>query len=537
MKTPPLPPNEAARLEALARTDLLDSESEVEFDDVVAIASQICATPIALVSLVDEKRQWFKARIGVEARETPRDVAFCAHAIVAPDPFVVADATADERFRDNPLVVGEPHVRFYAGVPLVTPDGHAIGTLCVIDREARVLAPEQHRALVALARQVMVLVGARRKARDLAAANRALEERARELAASEARFRDLAESSRDLIARITPHGKILYVSPAVRGLLGYEPDEVLGRALDEVIHPDDLEAVAATRRSDLRGEPPTDAILRRLRARDGTYVWTESTRSFTRDASGAITEIQVTARDVTVRVAAERALADTARAKDQLIATVSHELRTPLTAIRGAVGLLANGVVGELPEDARPVAEIALSNCDRLLRLVNDVLDLEKIGAGHASPSLRDARPADLVETTAASIAPTAAAAKVTIEVGVSTRHDVRVDADQIVRVLTNLVSNAISFSPPGALVRVTARDEGANVRFEVTDAGPGITEEGKARLFRPFEQLERTGARRSGTGLGLVISKAIVEQHGGSIGVDSRVGEGSTFYFTLPRG
>jgi len=146
---------EAERLAALRRYKILDTEPERRFDDLVLLASQICGTPMALITLVDRDRQWFKARVGVALRQLPRDIAFCAHAIQQPHLFVVPDALLDARFRDNPLVRTEPHIRFYAGAPLVTMDGHALGTICVLDREPRVLTKAQEDALEALRRQVI----------------------------------------------------------------------------------------------------------------------------------------------------------------------------------------------------------------------------------------------------------------------------------------------------------------------------------------------------------------------------------------------
>jgi PAS domain S-box-containing protein len=158
MPAAPLPNNEEARLAALRRYDILDTGSEAEYDDLTRIAAQICRTPIALITLIDSERQWFKARIGLEGAETPRDQAFCAYAIHDAATFVVHDAVADERFADNALVLGDPRIRFYAGAPLQTGDGINLGTLCVIDREPRGLSREQQDALEALARQVVRLI-------------------------------------------------------------------------------------------------------------------------------------------------------------------------------------------------------------------------------------------------------------------------------------------------------------------------------------------------------------------------------------------
>lgn len=154
--TPPLPIDEKQRIAALLKYSILDTDAKTSYDDLTSIAAHICQTPIALVSLVDVDRQWFKSTVGLEARETPRNLAFCAHAILNPnDVLIVPDTLEDERFATNPLVVDSPNIRFYAGTPLVASDGFALGTLCVIDRQSRVLSPKQIAALKALGRQVV----------------------------------------------------------------------------------------------------------------------------------------------------------------------------------------------------------------------------------------------------------------------------------------------------------------------------------------------------------------------------------------------
>lgn len=163
--------DEGQRLTALAEYHVMDSAPEQAFDDLATLASHICGCPIALISLVDDKRQWFKARIGLEVQQTPREHAFCAHAILDPENLmVVPDATQDPRFAGNPLVTDSPHIRFYAGAPLVTPQGAPLGTICVIDRTAHNLAPAQRRALLALGRQASQLLELRRVSRALAVA-------------------------------------------------------------------------------------------------------------------------------------------------------------------------------------------------------------------------------------------------------------------------------------------------------------------------------------------------------------------------------
>lgn len=162
--------DEAARLHALHRYRILDTDPEQAFDDLTLLASQICGTPMALISLVDEDRQWFKSRVGIDVVETARSVSFCAHAIQKPELMIVPDTLSDRRFRDNPMVVGDPHVRFYAGAPLVTPEGEALGTLCVIDRMPRTLSDGQKESLDALCRQALAQLELRRNLVELRAA-------------------------------------------------------------------------------------------------------------------------------------------------------------------------------------------------------------------------------------------------------------------------------------------------------------------------------------------------------------------------------
>ncbi|MDB6021504.1 MAG: multi-sensor hybrid histidine kinase [Pedosphaera sp.] len=170
----PAPKNEKKRLEILWQYDVLDTVPEQVFDDLTELAAHICEAPVALITLVDEKRQWFKSKLGLSASETSRDVSFCAHAILQNKLFIVPDAAQDARFAQNPFVTGDPKIRFYAGAPLVTPDGHALGTLCVIDQVPRTLRPDQKRALEILSRHVMTQLELRRHALELA---RATEER------------------------------------------------------------------------------------------------------------------------------------------------------------------------------------------------------------------------------------------------------------------------------------------------------------------------------------------------------------------------
>ncbi|MET1079830.1 MAG: ATP-binding protein [Pseudomonas sp.] len=218
---PPLPANELERLTALRGYELLDSLPEAMFDDITALAAQICGTPIALISLIDADRQWFKSRVGLDAPQTPRELAFCAHAINGEELFQVPNALEDPRFRDNPLVTGAPDIRFYAGMPLQDPAGFALGTLCVIDRIPHRLDEDQHRALASLGRQVMRLIELRLSARAHA-----------EQAALQQAMLDNAGSA---VLITDTQGLIRRANPGIEALLGYRGEDLLGRPLGELL--------------------------------------------------------------------------------------------------------------------------------------------------------------------------------------------------------------------------------------------------------------------------------------------------------------
>jgi GAF domain-containing protein len=186
-----MPANEEGRVAALQKYAILDSEPEQAFDDLTLLASYICRTPIALISLIDESRQWFKSRVGITVSETPRDIAFCSTAILSSEVMIVPDTLKDDRFRNHPLVVSEPNIRFYAGAPLITEEGFALGTLCVVDRIPREFSPEQREALKALSRMVLAQLEFRR---NLILLREALNDRTKEEHERQKELRRLQET-------------------------------------------------------------------------------------------------------------------------------------------------------------------------------------------------------------------------------------------------------------------------------------------------------------------------------------------------------
>ena len=224
----PIPANESERIEALHRLNILDTLSEQEFDDLTRLAALICDVPVALISLVDSDRQWFKSKIGLNLTETPRETAFCAHAIAQNGLFTVEDASDDKRFADNPLVTGNHQIRFYAGAPIATEEGHTLGTLCVIDSKPRKLNASQAEALQALARQATALLKSRLQADSLEKANQLLE-------MSRENYRVVAESASDVIITIDENSTIVFANSAVQEIFGYASAELIGKSLSIII--------------------------------------------------------------------------------------------------------------------------------------------------------------------------------------------------------------------------------------------------------------------------------------------------------------
>jgi diguanylate cyclase (GGDEF)-like protein/PAS domain S-box-containing protein len=250
----PLPDNETQRLKTLRSLDLLDTEPEAEFDELTALAAQLCNAPVALISLVDENRQWFKSKVGLEVAETSREVAFCAHSILKPDEIMeIPDAHLDQRFTDNPLVTGDPKIRFYAGVPLTTSNGHTLGTLCVLDFKPRTLSAAQKTALEMLRLFVIRQIELRHSYKilqdaqgSLSAKNYRLESEVEESAASlekevalrvesEILSRRILDMSLDAVISIDESGKVVYWNPRAELIFGYSAPYAQGKILLELV--------------------------------------------------------------------------------------------------------------------------------------------------------------------------------------------------------------------------------------------------------------------------------------------------------------
>ncbi|WP_395753059.1 PAS domain S-box protein [Prosthecobacter sp.] len=321
--TAPFPPNEAQRLQVLRAYDILDSPAEVAFDEITALAADICQTPIALVTLVDGSRQWFKSRVGLSTTQTPRDHAFCAHALASADLLIVPDALKDERFARNPLVLGDPQIRFYAGAPLVAPGGEALGTLCVIDRVPRQLTEMQQRALRVLSQQVMSQIQLRHEVRGLTRTQDTLLQTVAHLEQSEKALRQSETDLRSQTCLLTAAQAVGKVgswvvntdtfeakwSPETHRIFGTTPEtcepsypEFLKR-----VHPEDLQVVDELFQTSIKNSS-NRTFVHRMIMPDGRVRHIEQRWEVVKDASGKTSHAIGTSQDVTERILAEQRL-------------------------------------------------------------------------------------------------------------------------------------------------------------------------------------------------------------------------------------
>lgn len=385
-------------------------------------------------------------------------------------------------------------------------------------------------ALAAFAGRQIVLVSENRSlTNDL---EQRVEDRTRQLHRVSRRAQLILESASDGIYGEDIEGRIVFANPAAAAILGYGVNDLVGRSSHDLFHylrPEGSPCPASecgANQALAKGEPyfsDEEVYVHR----GGSLLPVEVSVTPIKEDASVVGGV-VVFRDITERQAVQRM-------KDEFISVVSHELRTPLTAVRGSLDLLDSGALGELPVKADRMVVVAADNARRLNRLVNDILDMERIASGHA---LRDSAPCDaagLVAEAVESVQTLADEAEVSITVG-TVDGSVYGDGERLVQALTNLLSNAIKFSAAGAQVVVTAQPGADAVTFAVSDGGRGIPRDQLETIFQPFEQVDASDARdKSGTGLGLAICKSIVELHNGQIWVDSRVGEGSTFAFTVP--
>jgi len=325
-----------------------------------------------------------------------------------------------------------------------------------------------------------------------------------------------------------PDNPIVYANQAFIDLTGYHIDEILGKNCRFLQGVDRDQPELNELRTALKEGIPFIATIRNYRS-NGALFWNELSISPVHDHTGKVINFIGVQNDVTARREAERRVSE-------FYSMVSHELRTPMSSIRASLGLIEDGSAGDASPQAMRLVRIGLQNADRLLKLVDDILDMKKIESGKLRLNTTLVDPKQLITDAVSSLSPQADHAFVKLETDAEGHKQFLGDPNRISQVLINLISNAIKFSPPETTISVKVETLERMVRFSVKDQGPGIDASDFDKLFVKFQQLDSSDTRsQTGSGLGLAISKTIVDLHGGKIGVDSKKGSGSTFWFLLP--
>lgn len=649
------PLNERTRLQTLDDYNVLDAPPAEAFDRITRIATRMFDVPIAMVNFIDQNEQWCVAARGMSPRNTPKNLSFCTHAIKESSVMVVPDARKDERFAGNPFVTGEPGIRFYAGAPLVAPNGHRLGTVCLIDqRPHEGFSDGDKEALVDMAGVVMDELNLRRFAVDLNASKEAFR-------AANQQTQRILESITDAFFALDTDWTFSYVNARAEEMLDAHRDELLGeniwKAFPEAVEStfqleyeravkeqttvqfveyypplecwfevraypfrdglsvyfrdvtERMEAQRSLRReqelvdaivgtsvaaivtvdaqtgtlafanpraeailgigeeaigkhqsvvgslSGLDGAPiddntwpfhdivETGAHVRNLRLRlhraDGEERLISINGAPVTDDEGTVQQAVFSIIDITEQVTRERQLEEAkdeaeraSRLKSSFLANMSHDVRTPLSSIMSLTELLSM----EAPDNLQKRISLIERSSVRLLNTIDSVLDLSKIESGSIDPDLKSVDVADELLGTVEIFRPQAAKKSIDLQASIPDAPvEATIDPAYLHRISDNLIGNAVKFTPEGGCVSVRLEHTAETLVLEVSDTGIGIDDDFLEDLFEAFTRGANVRGEQ-GSGLGLAITKRLAEMMGGTIKVDSVVGEGTTFTVTLPR-
>ena len=529
---------ESYRLEELRALGILDTQPDPRFERIVDLVRDTMDVPISLVTIIDEDRQWFKARRGFGQSETPRHWAFCDRTIRSDFPLVVTDAQADDRFKDSPLVTGTPGIRSYAGAPIIMPSGRRLGTVSALDTRPRAFTTRDIRFLSSLA--------------SIVADELTLIRTAQDLRDQEVKLTAIINASHDAIIVLDENFLVAGFTPAAEAMFGWQRTEMIGGSLLPLV-PSEARLNAVDMMNGGRAHAAAIAA-RALTSGD----W-RSTRALRRNGEtfpvlatigkaepGKFTRYVVVARDMSEILSYENQLLskseeaeDASRAKTLFLAHMSHELRTPLNAIIGMSDVLKEGLFGPLGDQRYEGYADSINEAGHhLLSLIEGILDLSTLEARPTKPVEEQFDIRERIAEAIRMVAPQAQIRSISITQDCPDRAQVIGDSRYCRQILINLLGNAVKFSPMDSTIDVSTHptEDGRSWVVEVADHGAGMPKNVLLRLGEPFLQgSDREHATGHGVGLGLAISTRLAQSMNASLDFISREGEGTRAMLSMP--